>query len=374
MVQQQLTAAPQPPHSDVRDQLARILSSELFARSSRLSQFLSFIVEETLAGRGDSLKVQTLAMSLYEKSAGFNAAADPIVRVDARRLRDKLREYYASAPVGSLVILVPKGTYTPIFEWANPASVAVEHTVVRRSARRGWAIAALTLLALGAAVLWMLRTQPSEPDNMRLFTVTSFPGWEGHPGISPDGNFVAFARTGPDLAAPNDLWVTAVEGDAPRRLTDTPTLHEAGPVWSPDGREIAFFALDGTTSRVCSWFQPLAGPPGRSQREEPRRGPRTADRWWSRAACPTTHSAGLLCFIVTLIQGAVDSSHRRRTASPTTRQPYRPTARRSPLRGARDLVRRPRFFWSPCPVESLFGGPNGDRLPWASRGHRMVET
>ena len=82
----------------IRSQLDAILASDLFARSERLSQFLRFIVERTLAGEGDALKEQVIAVELYGRGADFNTAADPIVRVDARRLRDKLREYYASAP------------------------------------------------------------------------------------------------------------------------------------------------------------------------------------------------------------------------------------------------------------------------------------
>jgi hypothetical protein len=61
----------QPPDAIVRDQLARILSSELFGRSDRLSAFLRFIVEKTLSGEGDSLKEYVLAVELYGKGADF---------------------------------------------------------------------------------------------------------------------------------------------------------------------------------------------------------------------------------------------------------------------------------------------------------------
>ena len=99
------------PSALVRAELDRILASEVFSRSDRLSAFLHFIVEQTLAGQGDSLKEHVIAVELYGKSTDFNTAADPIVRVDARRLRDKLREYYASAPDDAILISVPKGTY-----------------------------------------------------------------------------------------------------------------------------------------------------------------------------------------------------------------------------------------------------------------------
>ena len=76
----------------VRDTLRRILASPIFVRSPRLSGFLAFIVQETLESRGASLKEQVIAVELYGKDISFSTAADPIVRVDARRLRDRLRE------------------------------------------------------------------------------------------------------------------------------------------------------------------------------------------------------------------------------------------------------------------------------------------
>ena len=79
------------PASAVRAELAHILASDLFSRSERLSAFLKFVVEQTLDGHGHQLKEQVLATEVYGKGTDFGTAADPIVRVDARRLRDKLR-------------------------------------------------------------------------------------------------------------------------------------------------------------------------------------------------------------------------------------------------------------------------------------------
>ena len=81
------------PDSVVRAQLERILASEVFSRSQQLRRFLSFIVEQRLAGQGQSLKESVLAHELYGKGTDFDGGTNPVVRVDARRLRDKLREY-----------------------------------------------------------------------------------------------------------------------------------------------------------------------------------------------------------------------------------------------------------------------------------------
>ena len=68
-------AAGSPPADAVREQLARILASEIFSRSDRLTAFLTYIVEQTLDGHGASLKEHVLAMEVYGKDADFGAAA-----------------------------------------------------------------------------------------------------------------------------------------------------------------------------------------------------------------------------------------------------------------------------------------------------------
>lgn len=79
----------------VRAQLEKILASELFARSERLSQFLRFTVEQALDGKGESLKEYTIGVEVFDKDHSFDPRIDTIVRVQARRLRAALTEYYA---------------------------------------------------------------------------------------------------------------------------------------------------------------------------------------------------------------------------------------------------------------------------------------
>ena len=105
------------PDAAVRSELENVLASELFVRSERLSALLRFVVEETLDGRGETLKEAVLAHQLHGKNADFDGASNPIVRVEARRLRDKLREYYADATADPVVISLPKGSYVPAFEF-----------------------------------------------------------------------------------------------------------------------------------------------------------------------------------------------------------------------------------------------------------------
>jgi Tol biopolymer transport system component len=237
------------PDAVIRAQLERILASEVFSRSQQLRRFLSFIVEQRLAGHGNSLKESVLALELYGKGTDFDGGTDPVVRVDARRLRDKLREFYEgrSDPV---VISLPKGSYVPVFE-ANPASpiqpvgpIALpgpqEPRPVTNLRRARTPIGALALVAavVTAVIAWRaLRTPADAP--AQLFPLASLPGVEGPPALSPDGNLVAFAWSGDADAGPTDIYVKAVGSEALRRLTATPGS-ETSPAWSPDGHSIAF--------------------------------------------------------------------------------------------------------------------------------------
>ena len=258
--------ADHPPTADVRAELDRILASDIFTRSERLSAYLRFIVERTLAGEGDTLKEQVLAIGLYGKTADFNTAADPIVRVDARRLRDRLREYYASAPPGDLVISVPKGSYTPAF-------TTLRHSEAFRSRRgvgsttpptKSWTVPAhrITTIALAAACVAgvVLYRSSRKPTALLANVVIDLPaGWSilnQPPAISPDSRHIAFSAVNSD--GQRAIWLRSLDEGAARLLANT--THGVEPFWSPDGSAIGFFAegklkvLDvagGTARNLC---------------------------------------------------------------------------------------------------------------------------
>ena len=98
----------------IREQLDRIIESGPFLQSRRRQRFLQYIVNETLAGRGERLKGYNLALAVFDRSETFDANVDPIVRMEAARLRDRLREYYEGDGQGDPIrIDLPKGTYIP---------------------------------------------------------------------------------------------------------------------------------------------------------------------------------------------------------------------------------------------------------------------
>ena len=104
-------------------QLNRILSSKAFRQADRLKRFLSFVVAETLSGRGDRLKEFAVGVEVFGKDTSFDPRNDPIVRVQARRLRAQLSRYYREeGQEDELVIEMPKGGYAPIFRPLKSAS------------------------------------------------------------------------------------------------------------------------------------------------------------------------------------------------------------------------------------------------------------
>ena len=100
----------------IQAQLQRILSGPRFLSSPQLCSFLSFVVEETLAGRAQRIKQYTIAVKAFGRNPDFNPEADPIVRIEARRLRRALDRYYREQGVGDPIrIAIPVGAYVPAF-------------------------------------------------------------------------------------------------------------------------------------------------------------------------------------------------------------------------------------------------------------------
>ena len=97
-------------------QLRRILDSETFSRTLVLRRFLQFLVERTLQDRTDEIKEYALGVDVFDRGSDFDPRTDTIVRVQARRLRAKLDEYYeGSGGADRILIELPKGSYVAAF-------------------------------------------------------------------------------------------------------------------------------------------------------------------------------------------------------------------------------------------------------------------
>lgn len=115
------------PADAIRKQLSRIIQSDGFARAPRMRCFLSFVVEEALSGRCSQLCEYSIGISVFGRDESFEPGLDPIVRNDARRLRQKLLEYYQQARRkggDDIVIDMPKGSYVPVFKRGSQNSGA----------------------------------------------------------------------------------------------------------------------------------------------------------------------------------------------------------------------------------------------------------
>jgi adenylate cyclase len=106
-----------PSADEIRAQMRRILAEPTLQASPARRELLRFVVEETLAGRADRLKGFTIALAVFDRKDDFDPQTDPVVRVEARRLRRDLDGYYVTAGKRDpVVISIPKGGYVPHFE------------------------------------------------------------------------------------------------------------------------------------------------------------------------------------------------------------------------------------------------------------------
>jgi adenylate cyclase len=114
-----------PDSGDVLGGLERILASGDFDASPRSRAFIHFVVEETLAGRQEALTQDAIATQVFGRRADFDPTVDPIVRIQAGRLRRSLERYYLLSGAHDPVrIELPRGTYIPLLRWATPSEKA----------------------------------------------------------------------------------------------------------------------------------------------------------------------------------------------------------------------------------------------------------
>jgi serine/threonine-protein kinase len=123
---------PAIPSAAIEAQLEKILASNMFSESERMRRFLRLVVEEKLKGGPGRLKEFVIGVEVFDKKPPYDPRLDPIVRVEARRLRVKLREYYESLGLDDTILIeLPKGSYAPTFSFrvhSAPPSPAAEST------------------------------------------------------------------------------------------------------------------------------------------------------------------------------------------------------------------------------------------------------
>ena len=278
---------PSPVDRDtVVEHLDRVLRSPSFRRAERSSALLRFVVEQTLAGRGDALKEYTLGVEVLGRGAAFDQRTDPVVRAEASRLRDRLARYYATddGTDAALVIELPKGSYVPRFvprfvpraapptvgaavtEPAVAEPAVAEPAVAEPAVAADWrpttaqssrhvriAVGAVIALAIAVAVATWTRSPGPPLANASLLRFDVELNSDGVLGsevgpdvaLSTDGTRLVFVAR--DTAGLAHLYTRRLDQPAAVRLPGTDGARV--PFLSPDGRWVGFWA-EGKVKRV----------------------------------------------------------------------------------------------------------------------------
>jgi Tol biopolymer transport system component len=251
--------------------LQDLLTSVHFANSPRSSRLLKFLIEEVVTGSPGQLKESLIGVQVFDRDPDYDPKADPIVRVQMRRLRQRLAEYYQDAPAGGAVFIeIPVGSYIPLVHWTGEedppvateparakAGAVVEEDVSRTGLsappagprqgvrRRVWAILLATAGLLAGVVtgyVWMREHRPRTAGaaiSAPMFTpISSTNQLESTPAISPDGQRVAYMHRMPDGRKRLALWSGIEAGPL---LIGDPSASYSRPTWSPDGTRLAYF-------------------------------------------------------------------------------------------------------------------------------------
>jgi TolB-like protein/Tfp pilus assembly protein PilF len=155
-------SAPKPAPEVVRAQLEKILESDGFRSSERLSRFLRYIVEQALAG--NHVKETVAGVEAFGRKPDYDPRLDGVVRVEAVKLRARLKEYYESEGAEDAVrIDLPKGGYLPSFEILSAAPLENVPAPARPAWWRDWRFILPLALALLASGFWLARHSHARP-------------------------------------------------------------------------------------------------------------------------------------------------------------------------------------------------------------------
>lgn len=271
------------------EELGRILSDHRFAHSPSLSRFLEYVVSQTLGGNGNRLKESLLGTEVFARGEGFDPRIDPIVRVQATKLRNKLQEYYAHEGAQNPIrIEIPKGSYATRFVEAThaplapllsppesapvgtsfeprtstrepepgnlalhgqfpsppthlPSAPATMHQPGEPARSHRWPTNPLllaTLALIGIGLVTLMPRRPAAPSRDFLLTRLTFhEGATTFPAISRDGKWIAYSSD--QASSVPNIWLQPLAGGEARKVTDHGAATLA-PDFAPDARQIVF--------------------------------------------------------------------------------------------------------------------------------------
>jgi TolB-like protein len=146
-----------PAAEAIRSHVERVLASPQFSGTPRLAGFLAFVVNTTLAGDAEQIKESLIAVEVYGRRPDYNPQVDSTVRVEAGRLRARLRQYYDGPGEDEAVrIELPKGAYVPVFRECRRSEARAAtpgRPVPRNAVRWSWLLLPAASIATVATFL-----------------------------------------------------------------------------------------------------------------------------------------------------------------------------------------------------------------------------
>ena len=208
-----VTTAPTP--EEVRAQIDRMTTSDEFSRSPQLGAFLRFVVDEVLQGKSDRIKAYTIGVDVLRRDAKFDPQLDPIVRVEATRLRRTIDRYYAGVGADDPIrVDMPRGSYIPVFSRRTATAAApVPLSILERLWLVRWP---LVVTVIAVAVIFAVAPRFRQASNgvatapvvVAAGSGTRLPSWSiRYPSTSTpnDGTWPTAANPNPSAAMSNAM-------------------------------------------------------------------------------------------------------------------------------------------------------------------------
>ena len=183
---------------EIETELQKILASPAFRRAPRHSRFLTYVVRKKLAGSTDCVKEYLIGLEVFDRPVDYDPGAEPIVRVEAGRLRSRLADYYKTlGRLDEIRIQLPIGTYVPVFSrngveppmeamvpdapWGQ--SISGEEAALRNHNEdwRRWPIAAVVIFVVAITASYFVSRRPAKFTDKDTVVLADFANRTGDP-------------------------------------------------------------------------------------------------------------------------------------------------------------------------------------------------